>query len=78
MADETVNGEPVSPCYSLFSPVMFGKTRNFPFLWNDLRSAFFQVLSSFPLVMVFSLRCKNYDHSSAKQGYFLMFQGRST
>ena len=78
MADDPVVGELVSPCYSLFSPVMFGKTRNFPFLWNDLRSAFFQVPSSFPLVMVFSLRCKNYDHSSAKQGYFLMFQGRLT
>jgi hypothetical protein len=31
LADETVNGEPVSPCYSLFSPVLFRKTGNFPF-----------------------------------------------
>jgi hypothetical protein len=54
---------------------MFGKMGNFPFLSNDLRSTFFQVLSSFPLVMVFSLRCKNCDHSSAKQGYFFNVSG---
>src|SRR5580704_3436295 len=54
---------------------MFGKTGNFPFLWNDLRSTFFQVLSSFPLVMVFFLRCKNCDHSAAKQGYFFNVSG---
>ena len=75
MADDPVRGEPVSPCYSLFSPVMFGKTGDFPFLWNDLRSTFFQVLSSFPLVMVFFLRCKNCDHSAAKQGYFFNVSG---
>src|ERR1700730_8932886 len=75
LADDAVGGEPVSPCYSLFSPVMFGKTGNFPFLWNDLRSTFFQVLSSFPLVMVFFLRCKNCDHSAAKQGYFFNVSG---
>ena len=75
MADEPVSGELVSPCYSLFSPVIFGKTANFPFLWNDLRSTFFQVLSSFPLVMVFFLRCKNCDHSTAKQGYFFNVSG---
>src|SRR5580704_14327853 len=75
LADDPVVGELVSPCYSLFSPVMFGKTGNFPFLSNDLRSTFFQVLSSFPLVMVFSLRCKNCDHSSAKQGYFFNVSG---
>jgi hypothetical protein len=57
VADEPVNGELVSPCYSLFSPVMSGKTGNFPFSWIDLRSIFFQVLSTFPSVMVFSLRC---------------------
>ena len=73
--DEAVRGELVSPCYSLFSPVMFGKMGNFPFLSNDLRSTFFQVLSSFPLVMVFSFRCKNCDHSSAKQGYFFNVSG---
>jgi hypothetical protein len=78
LADDAVSGEPVSPCYSLFSPVLFGKTGNFPFLSNDPRSTFFQVLLSFPLVMEFSLRCKNCDHSSAKQGYFIMFQGRLT
>jgi hypothetical protein len=75
LADEPVSGELVSPCYSLFSPVMFGKTGNFPFLWNDLRSTFFQVLSSFPLVMVVSLRCKNCDYFSAKQGYFFNVSG---
>src|ERR1700720_3434382 len=75
LADDPVLGELVSPCYSLFSPVMFGKTGNFPFLWNDLRSTFFQVLSSFPLVMVFFLRCKNCDHSAAKQGYFFNVSG---
>jgi hypothetical protein len=75
LADEPVAGELVSPCYSLFSPVMFGKSANFPFLWNDLRSTFFQVVSSFPLVTVFSLRCKNCDHSSAKQGYFFNVSG---
>jgi hypothetical protein len=74
MADDAVSREPVSPRYSLFSPVMFGKTGNFPFLSNDLRSTFFQVLASFPLVMEFSIRCKNCDHSSAKQRYFLCFR----
>src|ERR1700731_3298422 len=54
---------------------MFGKTGNFPFLGNDLRSTFFQVLCSFPLVMVFFLRCKNCDHSPAKQGYFFNVSG---
>ena len=48
VADEPVSREPVSLCYSLFSPVMFGKTGNFPFSWIDLRSIFFQVLSTFP------------------------------
>jgi hypothetical protein len=75
LADEPVSGEPVSPCYSLFSPVMFGKTGKFPFLWNDIRSTFFQVLSSFPFVMVFSLRCKNCDHFSTEQGYFFNVSG---
>src|SRR5580704_5733297 len=36
LADEPVVGELISPCYSLFSPVMFEKSGNFPFLWNDL------------------------------------------
>ena len=62
MADDPVVSEPVSPCYSLFSPVTFGKTGNLPFSWNDLRSIFFQVLSTFPSVMVVSLRCKTCDH----------------
>ena len=75
VADDAVGCELVSPCYSLFSPVMFGKTGNFPFSWNDLRSIFFQFLTSFPSVMVFSLRCKNCNHLSAKQGYFSVFQG---
>jgi hypothetical protein len=61
----------------LFCPVMFGKTGNLPFSWIDLRSIFFQVLSTFLSVMVFSLRHKTCDHFSTKQGYFLMFQGRS-
>ena len=77
MADETVNGEPVSPCYSLFSPVMFGKTGNFPF-GTTSGQYFFKFLSTFPSVMVFSLRYKTCDHFSPKQGYFIMFQGRST
>jgi hypothetical protein len=78
VADVPVSREPVSPCYSLFSPVMFGKTGNFPFSWIDLRSIFFQVLSTFPSVMVFSLRYKTCDHFSTKQGYFFNVQGRST
>ena len=75
LADEPVAGEPVSPGYSLFSPIMFGKTGNFPHFWIDLQSIFFQVLSTFPSVMVFSLRCKNCEHSSAKQGYFFNVSG---
>src|ERR1700730_12319400 len=60
--------------YSLFSPVTFGKIGNFPFSSNDLRSIFFQVLSTFP-VMVVSLRCKTCDHFSTKQGYFFKVSG---
>jgi len=75
LADEAVPREPVSPCYSLFSPVMFGKTGSFPFSRNDLRSIFFQVLSTFPSVMVVSLRCKTCDHFSTKQGYFFKVSG---
>ena len=75
MADEPVAGEPVSPCYSLFSPVMFGKTGNFPHFWIDLQSISFQVLSTFPSVMVFSLRCRDCEHSSAIQGYFFNVSG---
>ena len=75
MADDAVSREPVSPCYSLFSPVMFGKTGNFPFSWNDLWSIFFQVLSTFPSVMVVSLRYKTCDHFSTKQGYFFRVSG---
>jgi hypothetical protein len=66
MADEPVNGEPVSPCYSLFSPVMFEKAGHFPVSSNDLRSIFFQGLSTFPSVMVFSL-C--YDRTHARDGH---------
>jgi hypothetical protein len=54
---------------------MFGKTGNFPFSWIDLRSIFFQVLSTFPSVMVFSLRYKTCDHFSTKQGYFFNVSG---
>jgi hypothetical protein len=54
---------------------MFGKTGNFPFSWNDLRSISFQVLSTFPSVMVVSLRCKTCDHFSTKQGYFFRISG---
>jgi hypothetical protein len=75
MADEPVSREPVSPCYSLFSPVMSGKTGNFPFSWIDLRSIFFQVLLTFPSVMVFSLRHKTCDHFSTKQGCFFYVSG---
>ena len=75
LADDAVSREPVSPCYSLFSPVMFGKTGNFPFSWNDLWSIFFQVLSTFPSVMVVSLRYKACDHFSTKQGYFFKVSG---
>jgi hypothetical protein len=75
MADDAVSREPVSPCYSLFSPVMFGKTGNFPFSWNDLWSIFFQVLSTFPSVMLVSLRCKTCDHFSTKQGHFFKVSG---
>src|ERR1700730_6015067 len=75
MGDETDSREPVSPCYSLFSPVMFGKTGKFPFSWIDLRSIFFQVLPTFPSVMVFSLRHKTCDHFSTEQGYFFNVSG---
>ena len=63
---------PVTPCFPLLCSE---KQAIFPSCWIDLRSTFFQVLSTFPLVMVFSLRCKNCDHSSAKQGYFLNVSG---
>src|ERR1700730_367670 len=33
LADETVRGEPVSPCYPLLSPVIFTKTGDFP--WSS-------------------------------------------
>ena len=78
MADDPVVGELVSPCYSLFSPVMFGKTGKFPFLWNDLRSTFFQVLSSFPFVMVFPFDTGTAIISPQNRDIFSMFQGRST
>jgi hypothetical protein len=78
VADETVSGELVSPCYSLFSPVMFGKTANFPFLWIDLRSTFFQVLSSIPFVMVFPFDTGAAIISPQNRDIFSMFQGRST
>jgi hypothetical protein len=54
---------------------MFGKTGNFPFSWNDFWSRFFQVLSTFPSVMVVSLRYKTCDHFSTKQGYFFKVSG---
>jgi hypothetical protein len=54
---------------------MFGKTGKFPFSWIDLRSIFFQVLPTFPSVMVFSLRHKTCDHFSTEQGYFFNVSG---
>jgi hypothetical protein len=48
----------------------------FPFRGMTCDQDFFQVLSTFPSVMVVSLRCKTCDHFSTKQGYFLKFQGR--
>jgi hypothetical protein len=75
LADDAVAREPVSPCYTLFSPVMFKKTGNFSFSWKDLWSIFFQVLSTFPSVMVFSLRYKTCDHFSTKQGCFFNVSG---
>jgi len=64
---------PVTHCFPLFYSE---KQAIFPFLRNgDLRSIFFQVLSTFPSVMVVSLRCKTCDHFSTKQGYFFNVSG---
>src|SRR5947209_5438248 len=54
---------------------MFGKTAKFPFLWNDLRSTFFQFLSSFPFVMVFPFDTGTVIISPQNRDIFLMFQG---
>jgi hypothetical protein len=75
LADEAVPREPVSPCYSLFSPVMFGKNRQFSFSWNDLRSIFFQLLSTFPSVMVFSPAARPAIISPQNRGYFFKVSG---
>jgi hypothetical protein len=57
---------------------MFGKTGNFPFSWNDLWSIFFQVLSTFPSVMVFPSATRPAIISPQNRDIFFMFQGRST